>query len=779
MPQRVTRLAAGAWIAAIILLLLTIAQLAQGIRLWPSAAAMAVALVLVGLLWLIRRGVIHAMAREAAAKAEWAALFDAAGLGLVRLDRSHSILEANQHFADSYALPREQLIGRHGFEDLEQSQLDGILAMVDQLQAGQCVAASHSWEVHKQGEPHRARTTGVAARRADGSIDHLIFIIEDLTAQLQAERSLAERERQLAESEERFRAIFDQAPVGIAYLTLDGRWEMVNRRVCELLQYDAGEFIGQPLLSIPPRPQQINGVPVAELPAAVVEAERARLNHNWLRLVEYGTPVHLEESFRRRDGSAVWLRSSTAAVHGSDGRPRFLVLIVEEITELKNAEATARQLALYDPLTELPNRRLLADRLAQSVHACHRTGQQGAVLFIDLDNFKNLNDARGHHEGDRLLQQLGERLQHGIREQDTVARLGGDEFVVVLNNLGSTPTEASLAAERVAKKLQLLLAQSLTLGDTRYYPSASFGISLFPRAGLGSYDEVLKEADTAMYRAKKERSGIAFYAAEMQQFAEQRLALERDLHGAVDNGELRLYLQPQVDTAGGLIGAEALLRWQHPTRGLLPPDEFIPIAEECGLIVPVGRWVLLQACEILRRSAELPRPFSLSVNVSPRQFREPGFTRELAAILAETGVAPERLTIEITEGLMIELGEEITSRMAAVQTLGVRLSIDDFGTGWSSLAYLKRLPLHELKIDRIFVSGLPEDQSDGAIVEAILALARHLKLDVVAEGVETAAQLDFLTTRGCAYFQGYHLGRPEPQESFLTRVLGEGPQRTL
>jgi diguanylate cyclase (GGDEF)-like protein/PAS domain S-box-containing protein len=457
---------------------------------------------------------------------------------------------------------------------------------------------------------------------------------------------------------------------------------------------------------------------------------------------------------RLADGSVLW--------HG----------FITDVTERKQAEARTHQLAYFDALTGLPNRRMLIERIENALHAATRSGQFGALLFLDLDNFKQINDARGHSVGDSLLKQVAARLSGELRGEDLVARLGGDEFVVLAGNLGSDADAAALHARVVAEKVRELLESPVVIDGAAYGSTGSVGITLFPKQGE-SVDDLLREADIAMYRAKGAgRNRIAFFETAMQAEVEERLALEQGLKQAMAAGRMAVHVQPQFDCAGREIGAELLLRWTDPRRGAVPPTLFIPVAEETGLILPLGEFVIRQACETLNRLRATGRQTPLSVNVSPRQFRKDDFVERVRALLAETGAPATGLIFEVTEGLLIDDWQATLARMSELVALGIRFSIDDFGTGYSSLGYLKKLPLFELKIDRSFVADTPEDPSDTAIVQSVLSVARHLGLRVVAEGVETQAQADFLRANHCDAMQGFLFARPMPLGEWLRTGTG-------
>jgi diguanylate cyclase (GGDEF)-like protein len=443
--------------------------------------------------------------------------------------------------------------------------------------------------------------------------------------------------------------------------------------------------------------------------------------------------------------------------------------------ELQSNSADIHRLAFFDVLTGLPNRRLLMDRIEQLLAGAERDAGCGAVMFIDLDRFKTINDARGHATGDALLCNAAARLSLLMRQADTVARIGGDEFVVLLAHLPAEPREAAQAALQVAEKIRAAIGQEVEIEGHTYNSTASIGVSMLPKAGgnapAPSAQDLLREADTAMYRAKSNgRNGIAFFEAAMQADVERRLSMERDLAAALAGGELRMHIQPQVDRDGRTIGGELLMRWPLPDGSMVAPGVFIPVAEDSGLIVELGAWALRQACEAVLRLGAEGMPLPLSVNVSPNQFRQPDFVERVRRTLADTGAPAAMLVLEVTEGLLIDNLDQTIVRMRELAALGLRFSIDDFGTGYSSLAYLKKMPLYELKIDRSFLIDTPDDASSSALVQSILAMAGHLGLRVVAEGVETQAQADFLIANDCACMQGYLYARPMPLEALIERL---------
>jgi diguanylate cyclase (GGDEF)-like protein len=444
------------------------------------------------------------------------------------------------------------------------------------------------------------------------------------------------------------------------------------------------------------------------------------------------------------------------------------VAVKSDITARKEAEERINNLAFFDPLTGLPNRRLLMDRLKHAIASANRTDRHAALLFIDLDNFKTLNDTLGHDIGDLLLRQTAQRLLGCVREGDTVARLGGDEFVVLLEHVSTQLQDTASSAETVAGKILAALNQSYQLDSFTCHSSASIGVTLFSDHH-GNLEDLLKRADLAMYQAKTAgRNTLRFFDPQMQVAVTTRAALEEDLREALRSQQFLLFYQAQVDGAGAITGVEALLRWQHPRRGLVSPAEFIPLAEDTGLIVPIGRWVLETACAQLSAWAARPdrRALNIAVNVSARQFYSQDFVEQVTQVLDSSGAAPQRLKLELTESLLVTHIEDVISKMQTLKAAGVCFSLDDFGTGYSSLSYLKKLPLDQLKIDQSFVRDILVDPNDAAIAKMVVALAESLGLAVIAEGVETDAQRSFLAELGCHAYQGYLFSRPLPLDEF-------------
>ncbi|MEA5445691.1 EAL domain-containing protein [Gammaproteobacteria bacterium AB-CW1] len=471
-----------------------------------------------------------------------------------------------------------------------------------------------------------------------------------------------------------------------------------------------------------------------------------------------------------------WLQGNALPEKAADGAVIWNGFITD-ITEQKQSQEKIHQLAFYDDLTGLPNRRLLDYRMGLVQAASSRLRSYGAILFIDLDDFKRLNDTMGHSVGDELLKTLARRLEGRTRSVDTVARLGGDEFVVILDRLGNKENEAAQRAGLVAEDIQAIITQPVNLPQHEHRCAASIGITLF-QGDVDSREELLRRADTAMYQAKADgRNSIRFYNPELQRRMERQFRMEAEIRQAIDSDQFFLHLQKQVGGNGKLIGAEALLRWNNPSLGMVSPMEFIPVAEETGLILPLGNWVLENACRILKdwEQEAATADLSLSINVSARQFHQKDFVRQVQRAIDEHKVSPDRLKLELTESLVLEDIEDSMDKMEQLHALGLHFSMDDFGTGYSSMAYLSRLPFDEVKIDKSFVQNAARDrnQRDWVIIEAIIGLASNLNMRVVAEGVETQTQQSYLCHLGCRCFQGYFYGRPKPVEEFNVAIKSQ------
>ena len=561
--------------------------------------------------------------------------------------------------------------------------------------------------------------------------------------------------RKLAEIELRIAATAFESQQGM--LVTDHNWVIlrVNQAFCNITGYSAQEAVGQ-------TPSDLLRSGLHD--AAFFEARVASLESTGSWQGEIWD--------RRKNGELFPGWFSLTAIKDEHGQVIHYVDTFNDITDRKAAEDQIQNLAFFDPLTGLPNRRLLMDRLALTMANHARDKRSGALLFVDLDNFKTLNDSYGHHMGDLLLQEVARRLSTCIRKGDTVARLGGDEFVVMLEDLGQQTMEAVTHAEAVGDKILAVLNQNFLLAGAVHHSTPSIGITLFGEVDEG-IEEPLKRADMAMYQAKSAgRNTLRFFDPHMQAVVTARAALEMGLREALEGNQLQLYYQPQVVGECQLTGVEALVRWQHPERGMVPPAEFIPLAEDTGLILPLGLWVLETACTQLalwagqRALAHL----TVAVNVSPRQFQQSDFVDQVLAVLSRTGARPGRLKLELTESMLVANIEGVITKMEALKAVGVGFSLDDFGTGYSSLSYLKLLPLDQLKIDQGFVRDILTDPNDAAIAKMVIALGDSLGLAVMAEGVETEAQRLFLAHQGCHAYQGYLFSRPLPLAEFEALV---------
>lgn len=595
---------------------------------------------------------------------------------------------------------------------------------------------------HKDGHAIAVLDRGFIVRNAQGQAVRISGTLSDLTSRRRLER-------QLEESEARFRTLFDAVPGRLWFKDLRGRFVLCNREVARAFGVQMEDAVGRTV-------EELNGSGEHTVDAYAATDQQA---------LESGKTVEYEQHLPLYAGGPKGVFAVIKrAVFNNAGQPLGVLGVAYDITQRKAAEAEVERLAFYDSLTGLCNRRLFQDRLEQAQVSSMRRNSWGAVCFIDLDNFKDLNDTQGHDVGDLLLHQVGQRLLEAVREEDTVARLGGDEFVVLLEGLASEGDEAALYANHVGQKILQTLNAPYPLGGFPYHNTPSIGITLF-RGHDERIEDILKRADLAMYQAKAAgRNTVRFFDPHMQSVVLQRSALERDLRTALRDQQFLLHFQPVVHAHGHTMGYEALLRWKHPERGIVSPAEFIPVAEQTGLILALGHWVLEQACRQLAvwSADPLRAEWTLAVNLSARQLRQPEFVREVAALLDSAGARADRLKLELTESLLLHDIEDTVVKMEQLAALGVRFALDDFGTGYSSLSYLKRLPLSQLKIDQSFVRDLLTDPNDAAIAHTILQLAASLEMDVVAEGVETEGQRDRLVAMGCHAFQGYLFGRPGP-----------------
>jgi len=558
-----------------------------------------------------------------------------------------------------------------------------------------------------------------------------------------SERKAAETA--LADSRLRLQTIIEAEPECVKQLAADGTLLQMNRAGLDMIEADSAEqVIGH----------KVTGV--------IAPASRKDFMALTQRVFAGGQGTLAFEIIGLK-GSRRWLETHAVPLRDTQGKITSLLSITRDITERKAASEHIQHLAHHDALTGLANRALLHERLAQAILLAQRKNEPLAVIFIDLDRFKHVNDSLGHQAGDCLLVEVAQRLQTCVRTSDTLARLGGDEFVLVLLDI-----TGSHDATHVVQKIFTALQQPFLLEDREVTVTPSIGISLFPEDGRNA-DELIRNADTAMYQAKEAgRNSFHFYTADMNARALDLLALEAALRRALERDELVMFYQPKFELASGrMIGVEALIRWQHPEWGLVPPARFIPLAEETGLILPIGEWALREACQQAAAWRAQGQTLTVAVNLAARQFRQPALAARVAAILAATGLDPAALELEITESAMMHNPQQVTATLSELKHIGVRIAIDDFGTGYSSLGYLKHFPVDVLKIDQTFIRDAPTQARDAAIVQVIIDMARTLKLQVVAEGVETAAHLDFVQAMGCDLAQGYFFARPMPASELL------------
>ena len=645
-------------------------------------------------------------------------------------------IDVNQAFLDISGFERGDLIGRTSLE---------LGIWIDPTARTQLVGLLHRDGMCRNLEARFRRKSGGYFW---GSMSATVVTLEGIACLLSITRDITERRR--LEEDRRIAAIAFDTQEGMFVTDARGIIIRTNHAFAVITGYSDRDAIGRR--------------------AALLKSGRQNANfYRQMRRTLKKTGYWQGEMWNRRKDAEIYAEWLTlSAVKAADGTTSHYVGAFSEITKHKEAEAEIHRLAHFDPLTNLPNRRLLHDRLNQAVAGSARSRRYGAVLFLDLDNFKVLNDTRGHGIGDELLVETAERIRNNVRDDDTVARLGGDEFLVLLENLGTDAQLAAVQAGAVGEKLRMALAAPYEISGRAFHSAASLGVTLF-RGHEESVETVLRRADLAMYQAKGAgRNALRFFDPAMQTALDERSALEGDLRMAIGRGQFHLHFQPQIDNAGNIVGAEALLRWEHPERGLVAPGDFIPLAEETGLILPIGRWVMAAAAAQIVAWSEAPgtRGLRLAVNVSARQFRQPEFVYEVQQILARARADPTRLKIELTESVVVNDIDDTLEKMRALRALGIGFSLDDFGTGNSSLSYLSQLPLDQLKIDKSFVINLPGNRNNAIIAQTIITMAASLGLDVIAEGVETAAQRAFLEHHGCNSYQGFLFSRPLPLAEF-------------
>lgn len=599
--------------------------------------------------------------------------------------------------------------------------------------------------IHSSGDIRWVWERGAGIYNVQGDLVAIEGIIQDITERKASMQALREAER-------RYYNLFENALEGIFRTTLDGQYLDANPALARIYGFDSPAGLISELKDI--RRQ------------LYVDPSR---RDEFMKLIKArGVVASFESQIYRKNGEIIWISENARAVRHDDGHVVCYEGTVEDVTERKIYQARIEQQANYDTLTGLANRSLLNDRLQQAILAAASYGTRLAVVFVDLDRFKFINDSLGHHVGDELLRAMAERLKSSVRESDTVARLGGDEFVLLINGQGD-PEAVAVVLERMLSDI----SQPWTIAQGDFNVTCSIGVALYPDDGE-SADTLLKHADSAMYRAKeKGRNNFQFFTAELNALITQRLELENKLRRALEREQFTLHYQPRIDMqTRRIVGAEALIRWQVADHEIVPPAKFIPIAEEIGLIAPIGKWVLRTACEQNKAWQDAGfEPFVVSVNVSARQFRQDSFVQVVAEVLQETGLEARYLEIELTESAVMHDAEQFIAMLGELNDLGVQISLDDFGTGYSSLSYLKRLPVDRLKVDRSFVQDIATDADDATIVRTIIALGHNLGLKVVAEGVETEQQLEFLRTNHCDELQGYYFAMPMPVAEFARCVF--------
>ncbi len=674
-------------------------------------------------------------------EARYRRIFESNMLGIGYWDADGGILDANDKLLDIIGYSREDVltgkldwiaITPPEYRLADQKALEAI------METGVCEPFEKEY-IHKDGRRVHI-VVGVAS--FENSHTNGVFFILDITARKVAEAQL--RKLILA---------VEHSPTAIVITDINATIEYVNPKFYQLTGYAPEEVLGRT-----PRILQSGLTPVETYQTL------------WETILS-GQEWHGEFHDRKKNGQIYWCLQSISPVKNECGEITHFVSVTEDISERKHSESVIRHLAFYDPLTDLPNRTLFRDRLEQAVILAERNGHSFALMYLDLDRFKNVNDTLGHPMGDRLLKAVAERMCQGVRDSDTVARLGGDEFAVIVQDMS-----VSEDAMRLAEHLLQILAVPFFIGEHELFTSFSIGISIYPQDAV-DIDLLIKAADVALYRAKElGRNNCQFFTSDMNTMALEHLIIENQLQHALERNELVLHYQPQIKLNDGTIcGIEALVRWQHPERGMVSPGTFIPIAEDSGLIVPIGEWVLREACVTNKAWLDAGLPEMLvAVNVSAKQLRQKDFLDTVVKVLDETGLPPHLLEIELTESCVMQNPEQAIAILEALKAMGIKLAMDDFGTGYSSLAYLKRLPFNKIKIDRSFVIDVATDEDSSAIVSTIIAMTHSMHRIVIAEGVETLEQLDFLRAGGCDEIQGYYFSRPLEATALVRFVKEQG-----
>lgn len=672
-----------------------------------------------------------------------------ATVGIVHATPEGHILRCNAEFAEIIGYPREEVRGLL-FEKITPEE-DGTacLGAFQRLWTGATDAVSLEIRfLRKDGSLTWTKLTVSLLRDREGWPSHLLAHVEDINSRKTADAGKALTAEALQTNEERYRSAFQSCPDGVLIARVsDGAIIDANPAFLATVGFTREEVLGRTSV---------------DLDIWADEGDRLRLAEV---LQEDLGCRDMEVRLRRKNGEVFWgqLSAAYADIEGTS----CILSFIRDVSAAKADEEKIRNLAFYDTLTGLPNRRLLWERLRQALIASNRNGCKHALLFVDLDGFKSLNDTLGHHIGDLMLQETAQRIASCVREVDTVARLGGDEFVIILEDLSQIPEVAAAQSRTVGAKILAAIDQQYVLEGRECHTTSSMGITVFGNQSE-STNEVLQQADIAMYQAKAAgRNTMFFFAPALQASVNARAAMEKDLRLAIRENQFSLYYQPQLDR-GILTGAEALIRWKHPMRGLMAPKDFVPLAEETGLIFSMGEWVMETACTQLAAWATRKGGghLSVAVNVSAREFRQPKFVDHVLMSLDRSGANPQNLKIELSESMFADNIEEIIAKMNKLKSHGVTFSLEDFGTGYSSMTYLKRLPLDQIKIDRTFVGEILVDPISGAVAQAIISFGKAMGLSVIAEGVETEEQRAFLARLGCHSFQGYLFSHPLPLGEF-------------
>ena len=660
---------------------------------------------------------------------------------LVRDDAGHiktwRLLDINPAAEQSWGMTREEVMGKTAEEIFSPTARDLFMPIVTKIFSE---GVAYNWETYFPDLDQYLKMTSIPLG------DYFISTGVNITDLVKARKAAEEKEDSL-------RFVLEVSELGF--------WshDIVTNQIVHSLKHDQ-QFGYENILS---------EWSYDKLLDHIVEEDKSRVHRAYKKSQMTGGDYDVEFRCQWPDKSIHWLWSKGRFISDADGNVIRAAGIQKDITAKKTTEQEIEKLAFYDPLTKLPNRRLITERLKEALLVTsQRSKKCGAVLFVDLDNFKDLNDSLGHNIGDLLLQEVAERLKTCVRGDDSVGRLGGDEFVILLDNLSDKKVDAAAQTQVIANKMLSALNELYQFDVYQYHNTISIGVTLFGEHVL-ELEELLKQADIAMYKAKElGGNNVCFFDYQMQEEVYHRTEMERDLRTAIECNQFQLFFQVQVDDTGVALGAESLIRWPHPNRGLVSPSEFIPIAEKSDLILSIGQWVLNTACLQLKEweKSSLTSSLSLSVNVSAKQFHQPNFAEQVLAIVKRHALNPNKLKLELTESMLIEDVQKIIVTMQALTAIGIRFELDDFGTGYSSLQHLKNLPLHRLKIDQSFVRDISHDISDQAIVRTIIAMTQAMGLGVIAEGVETEEQRLRLQHKGCKHYQGYLFGKPLPIDEF-------------